>query len=72
MYDCHCFFASLIGLRDVFALSPFPLLAEGKHDRMEGAVAKNFEEGKSHEQVREVGHHARKAAPFLLVLKAKR
>jgi hypothetical protein len=47
-------------------------LAEGKRDRMEGAVAKNFEEGKSHEQVREVGHHARKAAPFLLVLKAKR
>jgi hypothetical protein len=31
------------------------LLLEGKRDRMEGAVAKNFEEGKSHEQVREVG-----------------
>ena len=48
------------------------LLLEGKRDRMEGAVAKNFEEEKSHEQVREVGHHARKAAPLLLVFKAKR
>jgi hypothetical protein len=28
---------------------------------MEGSVAKNFAEGKSNEQVREVGHHARKA-----------
>jgi hypothetical protein len=31
---------------------------------MEGSVAKNFEEGKSHEHFLEVGHHARKAAPF--------
>jgi hypothetical protein len=28
---------------------------------MEGSVANNFAEGKSNEQVREVGHHARKA-----------
>jgi hypothetical protein len=39
-------------------------LADGKGDRMEGSVAKNFEEGKSHEHFLEVGHHARKAAPF--------
>jgi hypothetical protein len=37
-------------------------LADGKGDRMEGSVAKNFAEGKSHEHFLEVGHHARKAA----------
>ncbi len=42
-------------------------LAEGKCDRMKGSVAKNFEEGKSNEQLIEVGHHARKAAPLLAV-----
>ena len=41
--------------------------AEGKCDRMEGSVAKNFVEGKSNEQVIDVGHHARKAAPILAV-----
>jgi len=39
-------------------------LADGKGDRMEGSVAKNFEERKSHEHFLEVGHHARNAAPF--------
>jgi len=34
-------------------------LAAKKGDRMEGSVAKNVAEGKSNEQIREVGHHAR-------------
>jgi hypothetical protein len=53
-------------LLDAIALISWLLrtLADGKGDRMEGSVAKNFEEGKSHEHFLEVGHHARKAAPF--------
>src|SRR6266699_6446109 len=62
------FASSFWTMKRVFLLT----LADGECDKMENSVAKNFVEGKSNEHVREVGHHARKAAPSLPVVKAQR